>query len=77
MQFDGVLSTKEKRNKWEQIVANTIIIPELKVRNLLYRAVAEQFKIHWKSDVLYYLCYAFHLAVSKANPSMAQLQVED
>lgn len=37
MQFDGVLSTKEKRNKWEQIVANTIIIPELKVRNLLYR----------------------------------------
>lgn len=52
MQFDGVLSTKEKRNKWEQIVANTIIIPELKVRNLLYRAVAEQFKIHWKSDVL-------------------------
>uniref|UniRef100_A0A663M6R8 Uncharacterized protein n=1 Tax=Athene cunicularia TaxID=194338 RepID=A0A663M6R8_ATHCN len=28
-QFDGVLSTKEKRNKWEEIVANTIIIPEL------------------------------------------------
>ncbi|KAF4797459.1 E3 ubiquitin-protein ligase RNF213 [Turdus rufiventris] len=30
VQFDDVLSTKEKRNKWEQIVANTIIIPELK-----------------------------------------------
>ncbi|XP_056361664.1 E3 ubiquitin-protein ligase RNF213 [Oenanthe melanoleuca] len=30
VQFDGVLSTKEKRNKWEQIVANTIIVPELK-----------------------------------------------
>uniref|UniRef100_A0A8C0FVX5 RING-type E3 ubiquitin transferase n=1 Tax=Bubo bubo TaxID=30461 RepID=A0A8C0FVX5_BUBBB len=29
VQFDGVLSTKEKRNKWEEIVANTIIIPEL------------------------------------------------
>lgn len=37
MQFDDVLSTKEKRNKWEEIVANTIIVPELKVRNLLYR----------------------------------------
>uniref|UniRef100_U3KDA3 RING-type E3 ubiquitin transferase n=1 Tax=Ficedula albicollis TaxID=59894 RepID=U3KDA3_FICAL len=30
VQLDGVLSTKEKRNKWEQIVANTIIVPELK-----------------------------------------------
>ncbi|NXS37956.1 RN213 ligase, partial [Pomatostomus ruficeps] len=30
VQFDGVLSTKEKRNKWEEIVANTIIVPELK-----------------------------------------------
>ncbi|XP_062362182.1 E3 ubiquitin-protein ligase RNF213 [Cinclus cinclus] len=30
VQFDDVLSTKEKRNKWEQIVANTIIVPELK-----------------------------------------------
>ncbi|NXM85207.1 RN213 ligase, partial [Oenanthe oenanthe] len=30
VQFDGVLSTKEKRNKWEQIVADTIIVPELK-----------------------------------------------
>ncbi|NXQ37585.1 RN213 ligase, partial [Catharus fuscescens] len=30
VQFDDVLSTKDKRNKWEQIVANTIIIPELK-----------------------------------------------
>ncbi|NWT04578.1 RN213 ligase, partial [Mionectes macconnelli] len=30
VQFDPVLSTKEKRNKWEQIVANTIIVPELK-----------------------------------------------
>ncbi|XP_021270744.1 E3 ubiquitin-protein ligase RNF213 isoform X1 [Numida meleagris] len=29
VQFDGVLSTKEKRNKWEEIVANTVIIPEL------------------------------------------------
>ncbi|NWV75052.1 RN213 ligase, partial [Dasyornis broadbenti] len=29
-QFDDVLSTKEKRNKWEEIVANTIIFPELK-----------------------------------------------
>ncbi|XP_050764641.1 E3 ubiquitin-protein ligase RNF213 [Gymnogyps californianus] len=28
VQFD-VLSTKEKRNKWEEIVANTIIVPEL------------------------------------------------
>ncbi|XP_071620776.1 E3 ubiquitin-protein ligase RNF213 isoform X2 [Heliangelus exortis] len=25
----GVLSTKEKRNKWEEIVANTVITPEL------------------------------------------------
>ncbi|KAM7035519.1 E3 ubiquitin-protein ligase RNF213 [Acridotheres tristis] len=30
VQFDDVLSTKEKRNKWEQIVADTIIVPELK-----------------------------------------------
>ncbi|NXQ32451.1 RN213 ligase, partial [Alaudala cheleensis] len=30
VQFDDVLSTKEKRNKWEDIVANTIIVPELK-----------------------------------------------
>ncbi|NWX62612.1 RN213 ligase, partial [Promerops cafer] len=29
VQFD-VLSTKQKRNKWEEIVANTIIVPELK-----------------------------------------------
>ncbi|XP_042658256.1 E3 ubiquitin-protein ligase RNF213 isoform X2 [Tyto alba] len=29
VQFDDVLSTKEKRNKWEGIVANTIIVPEL------------------------------------------------
>ncbi|KAM6119107.1 E3 ubiquitin-protein ligase RNF213 [Phoenicopterus ruber ruber] len=29
VQFDDVLSTKEKRNKWEKIVANTIIVPEL------------------------------------------------
>ncbi|NWR06355.1 RN213 ligase, partial [Paradoxornis webbianus] len=29
VQFDAVLSTKEKRNKWEDIVANTIIVPEL------------------------------------------------
>ncbi|NWW84175.1 RN213 ligase, partial [Rhynochetos jubatus] len=29
VQFDDVLSTKEKRNKWEEIVANTIIVPEL------------------------------------------------
>ncbi|XP_067164464.1 E3 ubiquitin-protein ligase RNF213 isoform X2 [Apteryx mantelli] len=28
VQFD-VLSTKEKRNKWEEIVANTVILPEL------------------------------------------------
>ncbi|NXO11697.1 RN213 ligase, partial [Oriolus oriolus] len=28
VQFD-VLSTKEKRNKWEEIVANTVIVPEL------------------------------------------------
>ncbi|KFO92493.1 E3 ubiquitin-protein ligase RNF213, partial [Buceros rhinoceros silvestris] len=28
--FDDVLSTKEKRNKWEEIVAKTIIVPELK-----------------------------------------------
>ncbi|NXN79708.1 RN213 ligase, partial [Bombycilla garrulus] len=27
--FDDVLSTKEKRNKWEEIVADTIIVPEL------------------------------------------------
>ncbi|KAK2528363.1 Rnf213 [Columba guinea] len=27
--FDEVLSTKEMRNKWEEIVANTIIVPEL------------------------------------------------
>ncbi|NWT15212.1 RN213 ligase, partial [Vireo altiloquus] len=29
VQFDDVLSTKEKRRKWEEIVANTIIAPEL------------------------------------------------
>ncbi|XP_038013112.1 E3 ubiquitin-protein ligase RNF213 isoform X2 [Motacilla alba alba] len=29
VQFDEFLSTKEKRNKWEEIVANTIIVPEL------------------------------------------------
>lgn len=29
VRFDNVLSTKEKRNKWEEIVANTIIVPEL------------------------------------------------
>ncbi|XP_015735182.1 E3 ubiquitin-protein ligase RNF213 isoform X2 [Coturnix japonica] len=29
VQFDDVLSTKEKRNKWEEIVARTVIIPEL------------------------------------------------
>ncbi|NXG38715.1 RN213 ligase, partial [Dromaius novaehollandiae] len=29
VQFDDVLSTKEKRNKWEEIVANTVILPEL------------------------------------------------
>ncbi|NXS52991.1 RN213 ligase, partial [Brachypteracias leptosomus] len=28
--FDNVLSTKEKRNKWEEIVAETIIVPELR-----------------------------------------------
>ncbi|NXP65010.1 RN213 ligase, partial [Chloropsis cyanopogon] len=30
VQFDYVLSTKKKRNKWEEIIANTIIVPELK-----------------------------------------------
>ncbi|NWU10901.1 RN213 ligase, partial [Cephalopterus ornatus] len=30
VRFDPILSTKEKRNKWEEIVANTIIVPELK-----------------------------------------------
>ncbi|KAM4890524.1 E3 ubiquitin-protein ligase RNF213 [Sylvia borin] len=30
VQFDAVLSTKEDRNKWEDTVANTIIVPELK-----------------------------------------------
>ncbi|XP_064251966.1 E3 ubiquitin-protein ligase RNF213 isoform X2 [Passer domesticus] len=30
VQFDDVLSTKEKRNKWEEIVADKIIVPELK-----------------------------------------------
>ncbi|NXK12504.1 RN213 ligase, partial [Herpetotheres cachinnans] len=29
VRFDDVLSTKEKRNNWEKIVANTIIVPEL------------------------------------------------
>ncbi|NXK24287.1 RN213 ligase, partial [Arenaria interpres] len=29
VQFSAVLSTKEERNKWEKIVANTIIAPEL------------------------------------------------
>uniref|UniRef100_A0A8C0H5B1 RING-type E3 ubiquitin transferase n=1 Tax=Chelonoidis abingdonii TaxID=106734 RepID=A0A8C0H5B1_CHEAB len=28
--FDDALSTKEHRNEWERIVANTVIIPELK-----------------------------------------------
>lgn len=40
MQFDDVLSTKEKRNKWEDTVANTIIVPELEVRNLLYSVIS-------------------------------------
>ncbi|XP_062976188.1 E3 ubiquitin-protein ligase RNF213-like [Elgaria multicarinata webbii] len=31
VQFDGQLSQKEYRNKWERIVADTIIIPELKL----------------------------------------------
>ncbi|NXT06518.1 RN213 ligase, partial [Prunella fulvescens] len=30
VQFDEFLSTKTKRNKWEEIVANTIIVPELR-----------------------------------------------
>ncbi|XP_067319963.1 E3 ubiquitin-protein ligase RNF213 isoform X2 [Anolis sagrei] len=29
--FDGHLSTKEQRNQWEEIVARTIILPELKL----------------------------------------------
>ncbi|NXG80077.1 RN213 ligase, partial [Baryphthengus martii] len=29
VRFDDVLSTKEKRNKWEEIVAATIVVPEL------------------------------------------------
>ncbi|XP_028940022.1 E3 ubiquitin-protein ligase RNF213, partial [Antrostomus carolinensis] len=29
VQFDDVLSTKEKRNKWEEIVTNTVIAPAL------------------------------------------------
>ncbi|NXN16885.1 RN213 ligase, partial [Indicator maculatus] len=29
VRFDGVLSTKEKRNRWEDLVAETIIVPEL------------------------------------------------
>uniref|UniRef100_A0A803YCM8 RING-type E3 ubiquitin transferase n=1 Tax=Meleagris gallopavo TaxID=9103 RepID=A0A803YCM8_MELGA len=29
VQFDGVLSTKEKRNKWEEIIASTVVVPEL------------------------------------------------
>uniref|UniRef100_G1KRE5 RING-type E3 ubiquitin transferase n=1 Tax=Anolis carolinensis TaxID=28377 RepID=G1KRE5_ANOCA len=31
VQFDDHLSTKEQRNKWEEIVAHTIILPELKL----------------------------------------------
>ncbi|NXL76857.1 RN213 ligase, partial [Leptocoma aspasia] len=30
VQFDGVLSTRRNRNKWEEIVADKIIVPELK-----------------------------------------------
>ncbi|NWX91096.1 RN213 ligase, partial [Nothoprocta pentlandii] len=30
VQFDAVLSTKQRRNKWEEIVAKTVILPELK-----------------------------------------------
>ncbi|NXA55769.1 RN213 ligase, partial [Nothocercus julius] len=29
VQFDAVLSTKQSRNKWEEIVAKTVILPEL------------------------------------------------
>ncbi|XP_061866845.1 E3 ubiquitin-protein ligase RNF213 isoform X2 [Colius striatus] len=29
VQFDDVLSTKENRNKWEEVVAKTVIVPEL------------------------------------------------
>ncbi|XP_053146867.1 E3 ubiquitin-protein ligase RNF213-like isoform X2 [Hemicordylus capensis] len=31
VRFDGQLSTKQNRNHWEEIVANTIIVPELKL----------------------------------------------
>uniref|UniRef100_A0A8C6ZCZ6 RING-type E3 ubiquitin transferase n=1 Tax=Nothoprocta perdicaria TaxID=30464 RepID=A0A8C6ZCZ6_NOTPE len=29
-QFDAVLSTKQRRNKWEEIIVKTVILPELK-----------------------------------------------
>ncbi|XP_025892633.1 E3 ubiquitin-protein ligase RNF213 [Nothoprocta perdicaria] len=30
VQFDAVLSTKQRRNKWEEIIVKTVILPELK-----------------------------------------------
>ena len=72
-----MLSTKQKRNKWEAIVANTIIVPELEVRNLLYKiSVAEQFKTHLSGNLTCCnICATLHPAIPEAKPSMIQLQV--
>uniref|UniRef100_A0A8C8S421 RING-type E3 ubiquitin transferase n=1 Tax=Pelusios castaneus TaxID=367368 RepID=A0A8C8S421_9SAUR len=37
VRFDGTLSTKQHRNEWERIIANTIIIPELKQLDKILR----------------------------------------
>ncbi|XP_043383569.1 E3 ubiquitin-protein ligase RNF213 isoform X3 [Chelonia mydas] len=49
VRFDGALSTKEHRHEWERIVANTIIIPELKdldkILTKLNRQISEDERI--------------------------------
>ncbi|XP_067403324.1 E3 ubiquitin-protein ligase RNF213 isoform X3 [Emydura macquarii macquarii] len=49
VRFDGTLSTKQHRNEWEGIVANTIIIPELKhldkILMMLNRQISEDERI--------------------------------
>lgn len=65
------------RNKWEEIVANTVIAPELEVRNLLHKiAVVGQFKIHLFGNLTCCnICATLHPAAPEARPPMTQLQV--
>ncbi|XP_074870414.1 E3 ubiquitin-protein ligase RNF213 isoform X2 [Carettochelys insculpta] len=49
VRFHGTLSTKEHRNEWERIVANTIIIPDLKhldkILSMLNRQISQDERI--------------------------------